>query len=123
MLTAFNQNWRTTDLGYSLALATTVNTGGSFTTPIGATRNSKIWASAGFRGFGPMMTFTGSGLDNVQGFGQLPLNYLRAGFNGVACGCNCDGSGMGQISTWGPCEWIVLGLAAFAGMLFWRGGR
>ena len=67
MLIPYQQNWRTTALPYSLALARTVNTGGSFTTPSGATANSAIWAKAGFRGFagfGPTMTFPGgSGMD------------------------------------------------------------
>ena len=73
MLTAFNQNWHTTNLPYSLALANTVNTGGSFTTSSGAVRNSKIWASAGFRGLGPVLTFPGAGMD------------------GMGCGCGCGG--------------------------------
>lgn len=103
MLTAFNQNWRTTHLPHSLALANTVNTGGSFSTPSGAIRNSQIWASAGFRGFGPTMTFPGAGLD------------------GIGCGCGCNGrsAGMGQlfsswdISTWGWPEWTVVGLGLY----------
>ena len=73
MLTAFNQNWHTTNLPYSLALANTVNTGGSFSTSSGAVRNSKIWASAGFRGLGPVLTFRGAGMD------------------GMGCGCGCGG--------------------------------
>lgn len=95
MLTPFNQNWRTTRRPFSLALANTVTTGVSFDTPSGAIRNSQIWASAGFRGFGPVMTFPGAGMD------------------GIGCGCGCGGgcsSGMGQLSSWGPTEWIVIGL-------------
>lgn len=75
MIFNFPQNWRTSLLPYSLALMNRVNTGGSFTTPSGAIANSKIWASAGFRGFGPVMTFPGAGMD------------------GLGCGCGCGGAG------------------------------
>jgi hypothetical protein len=127
MLTPFNQNWRTTHVEHSLALANTVSTGGSFSTPSGAIRNSQIWARAGFRGlgnvqgFGPMMTFPGAGMDGY------PLNWQRAGLYGVGCGCGCDGGcshGLGQldlfsswdISTWGIGEWALLGLG-FIGLM------
>lgn len=77
MLTPFDQNWRTSLLPFSLALANAVNTGGSFSTPSGAARNSKIWASAGFRGLGPTLTFPGgAGMDGLGG-----------------CGCGCGGTG------------------------------
>ena len=82
MLTAFNQNWRTTDLPFSLALANRVTTGVSFSTPSGAIRNSQIWASAGFRGFGPVMTFPGAG----------------AGMDGMGCGCGCAGRGLSGLT-------------------------
>ena len=121
MLTPFNQNWRTTHKPFSLALANTVNTGVSFSTPSGAIRNSQIWARAGFRGFGPVMTFPGAGMDNVQGFGQLPLNYVRAGFAGVGCGCNC---GMGDILNLPPgvSFWSIAGVAVLVFLLM-RGKR
>lgn len=78
MLTTFNQNWRTTHLPFSLALANTITTGVSFDTPSGATRNSQIWGRAGFRGLGPVLTFPGgSGMDGMKchcGMGQLDLS-------------------------------------------------
>ena len=103
MITAFDQNWHTTRLPYSLALANTVNTGGSFSTSSGAVRNSKIWASAGFRGLGPVLTFPGAGMDGM----------------GCGCGCNGKSAGMGQIfgswdvSTWGFPEWALIGLGLY----------
>ena len=106
MLTAFNQNWHTTHLPFSLALANTVNTGGSFDTPSGAIRNSQIWASAGFRGLGPTLTFPGAGMD------------------GLGCGCACVqgcSQGFGQLSS--STEWIALGLAAAAGLWYFRRRR
>lgn len=116
MLTPFNQNWRTTLLPFSLALKNTVNTGVSFTTPSGAIANSQRWASAGFRGFGPVMTFPGAGMDGV--------------------GCHCKGMGqvdpstpvdttgmpvpvqniMSAFSSFGGTEWIILGVLGY--MLF-----
>jgi len=120
MLTAFNQNWRTTNLAHSLALANTVTTGVSFTTPSGAIRNSQIWGSAGFRGFGPVMTFPGAGMD---GLGQMPLNYQRAGFFGVGCGCNCS-PGMGDFipsNAFAGIPWWLVGAGAL--LLFVAMGR
>lgn len=75
MIFAFPQNWRTSLQRHTLSLANTVNTGVTFDTPSGAIQNSKTWASAGFRGFGPTMTFPGAGMD------------------GVGCGCNGGGNG------------------------------
>jgi hypothetical protein len=73
MIFPFPQNWRTSLKPHSLSLMNTVNTGTTFTTPSGAMENSKIWASAGFRGFGPTMTFPGAGMDGM--------------------GCGCGGGG------------------------------
>lgn len=104
MLTPFDQNWHTTHRPFSLALANTVSTGVSFDTPSGAIRNSQIWARAGFRGLGPVLTFPGG-----------------AGMDGIGCGCGCGGScssGIGQLS--GSTGWILLGLAV-AG--WWYFGR
>ena len=89
MLTSFNQNWRTSSLPFSLSLANSVNTGTSFTTPSGATQNSQVWASAGFRGYGPVMTFPG-------GAGMDGLGMLMSGGSphaGGGCGCGCGGKG------------------------------
>ena len=127
MLTSFNQNWRTTHLPFSLALANTVTTGVSFDTPSGATRNSQIWGRAGFRGLGPVLTFPGgSGLDGMRGChcGTDPGSY---GFANWAYG-----GGMGQIDTstllqpvqnvtsafgsFGWAEWLIL--AGIGYMLF-----
>lgn len=98
MIFNFPQNWRTSLLPHSLSLANRVNTGGSFSTPSGAIQNSKIWASAGFRGFGPVMTFPGAGMD------------------GMGCGCGCDGGGGGS-------NLLLYALAGFGlWRLFTRGG-
>ena len=70
------QNWRTSRLPFSLALKNTVNTGVSFDTSSGAIANSQRWASAGFRGYGPVMTYPGAGMDGLGG-----------------CGCGCGGNG------------------------------
>jgi hypothetical protein len=80
MLTPFAQNWRTSQLPFSLALQNTVNTGGSYTTPSRATENSKIWASAGFRGYGPVMSYPGAGMDGI--------------------GCGCEGGGASNLLLW-----------------------
>jgi hypothetical protein len=83
-------------LPYSLALMNAVNTGGSFDTPSGTIANQKTWASAGFRGFGPVMTFPGgSGMDG-----------MGCGCDG-GCGCGCSGDG-------GATGVIWLGIAAAA---------
>jgi hypothetical protein len=95
MIFGQQQNWRTSTLPFSLALKNTVNTGVSFDTPSGAIANSQRWASAGFRGFGPVMTFPGAGMD------------------GMGCGCGCGGNGGG--------DWtglVCLGLAAAAAFYF-----
>ena len=107
MLTSFDQNWHTTHRPFSLALANTVSTGVSFDTPSGAIRNSQIWARAGFRGLGPVLTFPGG-----------------AGLDGIGCGCGCAGGcsgGMGQGQVSGSTEWILFGLfaAAFLATYLW----
>lgn len=78
MIFAFPQNWRTSQNPFSLALTNAVNTGVSFDTTSGTIANQKRWASAGFRGFGPTMTFPGG-----------------SGLDGMGCGCGCDGNGGG----------------------------
>ena len=80
MLTPFNQNWRTSTLPFSLALANTVNTGVSFSTPSGAIANSQRWASRGFQGYGPRIQY-GPG----------------AGLDGLGCGCG-GGDGCGCVA-------------------------
>jgi hypothetical protein len=70
MLYPKNQNWRTSRQGWNLALTNSVNTGVSYSTSSGTVPNQQRWASAGFRGFGPTMTFPGgSGLDGMHGCG------------------------------------------------------
>ena len=77
MIFPFQQNWRTSRKPFSLSLTNSVNTGISYSTPSGTVPNQQRWASAGFRGFGPTMTFPGgSGLDGMGG-----------------CGCGCGGGG------------------------------
>lgn len=78
MIFPFQMNWRTSLKPQTLSLANAVNTGITYSTPSRAMENSKVWAAAGFRGlggYGPMMTFPGSGLD------------------GMGCGCGCNGGG------------------------------
>ena len=71
-----NQNWRTSLKPHTLSLYNTVNTGVTFNTPSNTIANQKAWASAGFRGFGPTMTFPGG-----------------SGLDGMGCGCGCNGNG------------------------------
>lgn len=98
MIIPHNQNWRTTLLPFSLALKNTVNTGVSFDTSSGAIANSQRWASAGFRGYGPVMSFPGAGMD------------------GMGCGCGCDGADGGG----NPLLWLLAGLGIW-GLLRNRG--
>lgn len=89
MIFPFPQNWRTSLKPQTLSLANTVNTGVTFSTPSNAMQNSKIWASAGFRGFGPTMTFPGAGMDGLgncgcRGGGSDFLMWAMAGF-GLWC--------------------------------------
>lgn len=74
MIFKHNQNWRVSDLPYSLSLANVVNTGGSFTTSSGAIANRKWWAARGMQGYGPKI--------------QYPQG---AGMDGMGCGCGCGG--------------------------------
>ena len=88
MIFPCNQKWRTSDNFFSLALKNTENTGVSFDTPSGGIAERKRWASAGFRGYGPVMTFPGG-----------------AGMDGMGCGCGCGGGDGGMMT----------GLLCFAG--------
>lgn len=111
MLTTFNQNWRTTHLPFSLALANTVTTGVSFDTPSGATRNSQIWGRAGFRGLGPVLTFPGgSGMDGVGrchcGMGQIDTSTLFAPVQNISS----------AFGSFGWAEWLII--AGVGYMLF-----
>jgi hypothetical protein len=105
MIYGRNQRWRTTFLPYSLALTNTVNTGGSYMTSSGTIPNQKIWASAGFRGFGPTMTFPGG-----------------SGMDGMGCGCGCKGTCGCQDSGGGLGSMLCLGIVAAAAFWFF-GGR
>jgi hypothetical protein len=69
-----DQNWRTSLTPFALSLANAVSTGVSFDTPSGTIANQKRFASAGFRGFGPVHTFPGG-----------------AGMDGMGSGCGCGG--------------------------------
>ena len=105
MIFPFAQNWRTSLTPHTLSLANAVNTGVSFTTPPGTIANQKRWASAGFRGFGPTMTFPGG-----------------SGLDGMGCGCGCNGNGGGGGSTLLVCLLAGLGVWGLIG-LFMKGGR
>lgn len=93
MIYPFNQHWRTSLKPHTLSLARAVNTGVTFTTPSRAMANSKIWASAGFRGYGPTLTFPGG-----------------SGMDGLGCGCGCGGGCGGEMSR---LLWLAAGAAAF----------
>lgn len=97
MIFPFSQNWRTSRKPFSLSLANSVSTGISYSTPSGTVPNQQRWASAGFRGFGPTMTFPGG-----------------SGLDGMGCGCGCDGGGNNLL--------LYAGLGALAYFLF-KGGR
>lgn len=98
MIFPFQQNWRTSRKPFSLSLYNTVNTGISYSTPSGTVPNQQRWASAGFRGFGPTMTFPGgSGLDGM----------------GCGCGGGCNGGGSNV--------WLYAALGALAYFLFTGG--
>lgn len=103
MIYPFPQNWQTTARPFSLALTNAVSTGVSYSTPSGTVPNQKRWASAGFRGFGPTMTFPGG-----------------SGLDGMGCGCGCDGNGGG--STLLLCLLAGLGIWALIDV-FMEGGR
>src|SRR6516225_7120342 len=87
MLMPFQQNWRTSFLPYSISLANSVNTGGSFDTPSRTIANQKWWATRGFQG--------------VEGYGPT-IQYRGAGLDGLGCGCGCNGGagGGGGFLTW-----------------------
>lgn len=96
-----DQNWRTSSLPFSLALANTVNTGVSFDTPSGAIAQAQRWASRGFQGYGPRI--------------QYPSG---AGMDGIGCGCGCNGGGYGGCNGGsgglGMSDLICFGAAAVA---------
>lgn len=100
MIFPFNQNWRTSRKPFALSLANSVNTGISYSTPSGTVPNQQRWASAGFRGFGPTMTFPGgSGLDGM----------------GCGCGGGCGGGDSNLL--------LYAALGALAFYLFKGAGR
>ena len=104
MLYPFNQNWRTSQKPQTLSLSNAVNTGVTYSTPSGTVPNQKAWASAGFRGYGPTMTFPGgSGLDGMHG--------------GCGCGGGCNGGGGNGLLL---CALAALGVFLFLDMR--RGG-
>jgi hypothetical protein len=74
-----NQNWQTSRLPFSLALANRINTGVSFNTPSNAIAESQRWARRGFQG--------------VSGYGPRIQYPIGAGMDGLGCGCGCGGSG------------------------------
>jgi hypothetical protein len=79
MIFAKNQQWRTSLLPFSLALANTVNTGVSYDTASRAVANTKRWASRGFQGYG--------------GYGPRIQYGAGTGMDGLGCGCGCNGGG------------------------------
>ena len=90
MLYAHNQNWRTSQLPFSLTLANTLNTGVSFSTPSGSVAESQRWATRGMQGLGQGHGFFGRG---VQGYGPRVQYGRGAGMDGHGdCGCGCGGS-------------------------------
>jgi hypothetical protein len=118
MIFARNQNWRTSPLPFSLSLANTVTTGTSFDTASHAVANTKAWAAAGFRGFGPRMQFTGAGMD---GLGSHCHCGGTCGHCGGLGGLTFDGTGLfgtglfsGDPTTWGIPEVIAGGIGAYA---------
>lgn len=76
-----DQNWRTTNLPFSLALKNTVNTGVSFNTPSNAVANSQRWAAHGFQGLGQ--------------YGGKRSQWFHGGLSGMGCGCGCGGADLG----------------------------
>lgn len=95
MIFPFNQNWQTSRLPFSLALANTVNTGVSFDTPSGGIAQRQRWARAGFGGYGPRIQYPGAGMDGI----------------GCGCGCGCDGNCGGGL---GMSDLLCFGAAAVA---------
>lgn len=94
------QNWRISDLPFSLSLANSVNTGGSYTTKSGTIANQKWWAARGFQGYGPKIQYPGG-----------------AGMDGLGCHCGCGGGcghGGGGVDMTG-----FLCLGAVAAAMFW----
>lgn len=108
-----NQNWQTSRLPFSLALANDVSTGVSFNTPGGFIGTQQRWARAGFQGFGPRKQYSGAGMDGL-GHGCGCGGGCGCGSHGMG-GLTFDGTGLfgtgifgGDPSTWGIAE-IVAG--------------
>lgn len=108
------QNWRTSQLPFSISLANRVNTGVSFDTPSGGIAERARWARRGMQGWGPRLQYPGAGMD---GMGHYHHD----------CGCGCGGagtcgsSGLGLFDSgldytgWGFPEFaIVIGVGMFA---------
>lgn len=104
MIYPFPQNWQTSLRPFSLSLANAVSTGVTYSTPSRTVPNQKYWASAGFRGLGPTLTFPGG-----------------SGMDGIGCGCGCDGNGGGG-STLLMCLLAGLGIWSLIG-IFTEGRR
>ena len=110
MIFPHNQRWMTSRNPWSLALKNTVSTGVSFNTPSNAIANTQRWARAGFRGFGPTMTFPGgAGMDgHSHGMGD--------------CGCGCGGHG--SCGHGGGFDMgSLICLAALGAAAYWMGQR
>jgi hypothetical protein len=109
-----NQNWRTSRLPFSLALANTVHTGVSFNTASGMIANQKWWATRGMQGYGPRIQYPGAGMDGLG-------CHCGGGCGGGMGGLTFDGTGLfgtglfsGDISTWGISEGLAALLGAYA---------
>lgn len=83
-----NQNWRTSQLPFSLSLANRVNTGVSIDFPSGGLAERQRWASRGFQGYGPRIQYPNRGMD---GLGLLMSGSAQKPHGG--CGCGCGGHG------------------------------
>lgn len=103
MIYPFPQNWMTSLTPHTLSLANAVNTGVTYSTTSGTVPNQKRWAAAGFRGFGPTMTFP-----------------RAAGLDGMGCGCGCNG-GAGGGSSLMMC--LLAGLGIWGLIQVFAGGR
>ena len=118
LLVPHYQNWRTSTLPFSIALANSVNTGVSYDTPSGFIAEEQRWASRGFQSYVPRVQYPNKGLDGHCGCGC-----------GGGCGCGShgmhgltfDGSGLfgtglfsGDWTTWGWEEGIAGLIGAYA---------
>lgn len=104
MLVKHDQNWRTSQQGWNLSLANTVNTGTTFNTPSDARSNSHTWASRGMQG-------------GMHGYGPLRQYGRGAGMDGLGHGCGCGGAcgcdGHRGGDGGGLCGLILLAAAAY----------